>query len=84
MYDVLQPSSLEVHPQTGELYLLDAANQRMMVLGDDGNIKRSVILDKELMRQPEGLAFGENGEVYIASEGSKKGNGVILKYSQGL
>ncbi|SFF91081.1 PepSY-like domain-containing protein [Pontibacter chinhatensis] len=83
-YDVLQPSSLEIHPQTGEYYLLDAVNNRIMVLEKDGRINKSANLDKEQLRQAEGLAFGNNGEVYISSEGSKTGKGVILKYEASL
>ncbi|WP_266205402.1 PepSY-like domain-containing protein [Pontibacter kalidii] len=83
-YDVLQPSSLEIHPQTGAYYMLDAVNQRIMVLEKDGKISKMAPLDKNLMRQPEGLAFGPKGEVYIATEGSKKGNGAILKYDAAL
>ncbi|OKL41682.1 PepSY-like domain-containing protein [Pontibacter flavimaris] len=83
-YDVLQPSSLEIHPQTGAYYVLDAVNQRIMVLEKDGKIGKLETLDENLMRQPEGLAFGPNGEVYIATEGSKKSNGAILKYNAAL
>jgi len=83
-YAVLQPSSLEVHPSTGALYLLDAANHRLMVLDLHGRIQQVAVLDKEQLRQAEGLAFGSGGEMYISSEGSKKGRGVIIKYPKGL
>ncbi|MBF9255119.1 SdiA-regulated domain-containing protein [Pontibacter sp. 172403-2] len=83
-YDVLQPSSLEIHPLTGELYLLDAKNFYLLTIDKKGTIKKLVNLDKSLLRQPEGLTFGSNGEMYIASEGSKKGNGVLLKYAAGI
>ncbi|NEM97691.1 SdiA-regulated domain-containing protein [Pontibacter burrus] len=83
-YDVLQPSSLEVHPQTGELYMLDAVNNRLYTLNEQGELLKMVELDKKLFRQAEGITFGSNGEMYIASEGSKKGRGVIIKYSKGL
>ncbi|MBB6612679.1 SdiA-regulated domain-containing protein [Pontibacter sp. Tf4] len=83
-YAVLQPSSLEIHPQTGELYLLDAVNHRLLVINEQGTIQKTVELDKDLFRQAEGLSFGPNGEMYIASEGSKKGSGVIVKYGKGI
>ncbi|MHC2991483.1 hypothetical protein OB13_07765 [Pontibacter sp. HJ8] len=83
-YDVLQPSSLEIHPKTGELYLADAANHRLLIIDEQGNIKKTATLDKELLRQPEGIAFGPDGEMFIASEGGKKGTGLIVKYATGM
>lgn len=83
-YDVLQPSSLEIHPVTGELYLMDAKNLYLMTIDEQGNIKKKVNLDKSQLRQPEGLTFGSNGEMYISSEGSKKGKGVLLRFPSGI
>ncbi|WP_018477651.1 SdiA-regulated domain-containing protein [Pontibacter roseus] len=83
-FDALQPSSLEVHPQNGTYYMLDAANSRLLTLDDKGAIQKAQPLDKKLLRQPEGLAFGPNGEMYISSEGGKKGNGLIVKYPSGI
>lgn len=83
-YDVLQPSSLEISPATGEMYLLDAENLRLLTLNQQGQVLKSVRFDKKQLRQPEGLTFGDQGEMYIASEGSKGGRGVIVKYPQGL
>lgn len=83
-YDVLQPSSLEVHPKTGELYLLDAVNNKLLILDEQGKIGKATSLDKSIFKQAEGLSFGDDGALYIASEGGKKGNGVLVKYDQGL
>lgn len=81
---MLQPSSLEIHPVTGELYLMDAKNFYLLTIDKKGKISKLVNLDKSQLRQPEGLTFGSNGEMYIASEGSKKGKGVLLKYTAGI
>jgi uncharacterized protein YjiK len=83
-YDVLQPSSFEIHPVTGDLYLLDAANARLHIINESGKILKTTQLDKNLLRQPEGMTFGNKGELYIASEGGTKGKGVIVKYDQGI
>ncbi|WP_299821416.1 SdiA-regulated domain-containing protein [uncultured Pontibacter sp.] len=84
IYDGLQPASLEIHPLTNELYVLDAENSRIMVLSEQGKIVKLTNLNPAELPKAEGLAFGTNGEMYIASEGKKKGKGVITKYSQGL
>ncbi|MEJ8755397.1 SdiA-regulated domain-containing protein [Pontibacter sp. H259] len=83
-YDVLQPSSFEVHPLTGDLYLLDAVNSRLHIINEQGQVLKTTQLDKNLLKKPEGMTFGTNGELYIASEGGKKGAGVIVKYAQGI
>ncbi|WP_299986547.1 SdiA-regulated domain-containing protein [uncultured Pontibacter sp.] len=83
-YDVLQPSSLELHPTSGEFYMLDAVNDRLYVLNREGQISKTVDLDKKMLRQAEGLTFGQDGALYIASEGSKKGKGVIHRYNNSL
>ncbi|GAA4424603.1 hypothetical protein GCM10023188_04630 [Pontibacter saemangeumensis] len=83
-YDVLQPSSLEFNPLTGEMYMLDAENLRLLTLNQQGQVQKAVDFDKKLLRQPEGLTFGEQGELYIASEGSKGSAGVIVKYPKGF
>ena len=80
-YDALQPSSLEIDPASGKLYMLDAVHHRLYIVSQQGQIQRSVSLDKKQLRQPEALTFGDDGEIYIASEGKKKGRAVIIKYS---
>jgi uncharacterized protein YjiK len=80
--DVLQPSSLELHPETGQLYLLDAANNRLYTLDEQGKIQQTLDLDKKQLPQAEGLTFGPDGALYISSEaGNKKGKGAILKFN---
>ncbi|MBC5773296.1 SdiA-regulated domain-containing protein [Pontibacter sp. KCTC 32443] len=83
-YDVLQPSSFEIHPVTGDLYLLDAVNSRLHIINEQGKILKTTQLDKKLLRQPEGMTFSDKGELYIASEGGTKGKGVIVKFAQGI
>ncbi|SIT77999.1 SdiA-regulated domain-containing protein [Pontibacter indicus] len=83
-YDVLQPSSLEKHPTDDALYLLDAVNNRLYSMTKDGKLTRTLELDESQLRQAEGLTFDQDGAMYIASEGGKKGKGVILKYTKGI
>ncbi|AHM62689.1 hypothetical protein D770_22210 [Flammeovirgaceae bacterium 311] len=83
-YDALQPSSLEIHEATGELYLLDAENFLLLSIDQQGQIQKLISLDKDQLRQPEGFTFSNSGDLYISSEGSKKGNGVILQFTNGF
>jgi uncharacterized protein YjiK len=75
---VIQPSDLEVHPTTGDIYIVDGPNPKLLVLDASGTPKHILGLSKSDFEQPEGLAFTPAGELYISSEGGK-GAGIIAK-----
>ncbi|TXF86287.1 hypothetical protein FUA23_19800 [Neolewinella aurantiaca] len=69
-YD-LAPSALAVHPMTGQLFLTSSVGKVLMVLNPDGKIDHMERLDKKLFAQPEGLAFAEDGTLFISTEKKK-------------
>ncbi|MDF7820740.1 SdiA-regulated domain-containing protein [Runella sp. MFBS21] len=75
-----KPSGVAFHPQTGEVYLISSAGHRLIIMSRSGVPLKNIELDKELLKQPEGIAFSPDGTLYIASEGDG-GNGYILKFS---
>jgi uncharacterized protein YjiK len=75
------PSGIAVHPKTKDIYLISTALKRMVVLNAaDGTIRFAARLDRNLLPQPEGIAFDEAGNLYLSSEGKKK-EGLILKFN---
>jgi uncharacterized protein YjiK len=76
--DKVQPSDLELHPGTGDLYVIDGPGSRLLVMGSDGQNKQSYQLGTDTFPQPEGIAFGPSGDMYISSEGAGQ-DGVIAK-----
>jgi uncharacterized protein YjiK len=76
--NVLQPSEIAVHPNTGDIYLAEATNPQLLVLSADGSIRSRYKLSSRTFVQPEGIAFGPGGELYISNEG-KKARGNILR-----
>lgn len=69
--NALQPSEIAVNPLTGVIYLTEATNPQLLELKADGSIKSRHKLDSKIFTQPEGIAFGPGGELYISNEGKK-------------
>jgi uncharacterized protein YjiK len=74
----LQPSEIALNPSTGDLYLTEATNPQLLVLSATGAIRARYKLSNQTFGQPEGIAFGPAGELYISNEG-KKANGNIVQ-----
>lgn len=74
-----KPSGIAMHPITGDWYIITSAGHRLLIINRQAKIQYSESLDPELFRQPEGICFAPNGDLYIASEGKGK-KGEILTF----
>lgn len=74
------PSCLARHPLTREWYLISSVNKVLLVLDDHWKVKASYPLDPVLFKQPEGLAFDRQGNMFISNEGGK-GNANVLRFN---
>jgi uncharacterized protein YjiK len=76
------PSGLAVEPDSGNLYLLSSPGKLLLVLNPAGQVISIQQLDKKTFRQPEGICFGQDGTLYISSEGNvkKRVKGEILAF----
>lgn len=63
-------SELTIHPETGEIYILDSRIPKLLVLHPDGSPKKMHLLSPEDFQQPEGLSFDSKGKMYISNEES--------------
>lgn len=77
------PSGIAIHPNTDEVYLISSVGKLLVVLDKTGNIITMAPLLKSLFRQPEGITFDMEGNLFIASEG-KGMRGYILKFENQL
>jgi uncharacterized protein YjiK len=76
----IQPSDIDVHPVTGDVYIVDGPDAKLLVMGADGTKKKLYQLSNSDFPQPEGMAFNQEGELFISNEG-RTGTGNILKIS---
>jgi uncharacterized protein YjiK len=75
-----EPSGLAIHPLYGEIYIISSVGKLLIILDRRGKVKDVKELDPKIFRQPEGICFAPNGDMYIASEG-QGGKGYILKFN---
>lgn len=68
--DLFKPSEINIHPETGEIYVLEGQNPKLLILTPEGEISQLYTLDKKDFSQPEGLSFDSSGELFISNEGS--------------
>lgn len=67
------PSAIAKHPITKQWFVLSATN-RILAIYENGSLVDVFLLPAERYYKPEGLAFGEDGILYISSEGAKDGS----------
>jgi uncharacterized protein YjiK len=75
-----KPSGIAIHPITNEIYVIASLGKLLVVLGKDGQLKDAEILDPVKFKQPEGITFDPEGNLYISNEG-KNGKANILQFN---
>lgn len=78
-----KPTSAAIHPVTGELYVI-SVNDRLLVVMNNGEVKQVFKLEKSSFRQPEGICFAANGDMFISNEAQDAiANILHFKYNPG-
>jgi uncharacterized protein YjiK len=72
----IRPSAIGIQPTTGDLYVTDGPQRRLIVMDAAGNVKNSLSLGKAF-QQPEGIAFSPQGELFISNEGTKEPGNIM-------
>jgi uncharacterized protein YjiK len=67
--DELNPSGIAIHPTTGTLFVIAARENMIVELDRSGRVLGGAKLRGKVHHQPEGIAFGADGTLYIADEG---------------
>jgi len=76
---MFQPSAFAQHPMSHNWYILSSVNKLLVITDSDWKVKEVHHLNPSIYGQPEGIAFDKNANLYISNEGSKTGNGNVLK-----
>jgi uncharacterized protein YjiK len=75
------PSGIERHPVTGTFFLLSAKEPALCEVSRDGSILAASRLPRDIHPQPEGIAFGRDTSLWIASEGKERGKLTMYPWS---
>ncbi|QXV64978.1 SdiA-regulated family protein [Mucilaginibacter sp. 21P] len=78
------PSALAKNPLTRQWYILSSVNKMIVVTDANWNVQQIYPIDPDMFLQPEGMAFDNQGNLYISNEGSKTqpGNILLFKYKR--
>ena len=63
-----EPSEIAIHPQSGEYYILDGTNPRLLIMSDNTEKKELHLLKKNDFANPEGMTFHRDRTLYISNE----------------
>ncbi len=66
----VEPADMAVHPITGKIYIIDSENHIIIELSPLGKPLAVYRLNSFIFKNPEGICFTPQGEMYISSEGS--------------
>ena len=82
---LFRPSELAIHPVTRELFVISSKDHALFVFSPKGKIKKIHLLNPLIFNKPEGLAFLENGDLYISNEGKhEKPTLLFFRYKQSV
>lgn len=77
------PSCLARHPLTGDWYVVSSVNKVLIVFDGRWQVREMFALDSTLFKQPEGLAFDREGNMYISNEGGEgRANVLLFRYKK--
>lgn len=67
-----QVSAIGIHPLTDRLFVLSGPERLLFAFDMKGHIVFIERLSGDLFRQPEGITFMKNGDMFISNEGKEK------------
>ncbi len=69
---LFNPSAVAVHPVTEDIYVL-SATERFLAVYRAKELHHLIPLPADVYYKPEGLSFNSEGDLFISSEGDKRG-----------
>lgn len=64
----VDPSGIAIQPKTGLIFIISTRGRLLLVVDQSGALRRIEKLDRKVHLQPEGIAFGGDGALYLSNE----------------
>ena len=78
-----RPSGIAVHPKTKDIYIISSVDRMLVVCNRNGEMLAAEELNKKVFRQPEGICFNPEGDLFISNERKgSRANILMFKYNQ--
>lgn len=77
---LMKPSAIAVEPKTGHLFILSSVSRLLVVIDRQSHILHVEVLRRSEFKQPEGITFSPDGDLFISNEGRGTG-ATLLRYS---
>ncbi|MGA1863867.1 MAG: SdiA-regulated domain-containing protein [bacterium] len=78
-----RPSGIAIHPKTNDIYIISSADRMLIVMDRKGDIIAAKKLDKKIFKQPEGICFSPEGDLFISNEkNGSKANILMFNYEK--
>ena len=77
-----KPSGLAFHPRTGDLFVVSSVEKVIVRLDSSGVLTALWSLPPDRFSQPEGIAFGPNGDLFISNEAGSAPHPTLLRYRE--
>jgi hypothetical protein len=74
------PSAAAINPVLDKLYIVSSIGKLLVVTDKRGKVEEAYKLDPALFKQPEGITFAPNGDMFISNEGGD-GRATLLKFA---
>lgn len=78
-----EPSGASINPVQQKLYILSSASNQLIITDLNGNVENVFVLaaGDDFFKQPEGICFKQNGDMYITNEGITGSPTLIMNYT---
>ncbi|MGA1841335.1 MAG: SdiA-regulated domain-containing protein [bacterium] len=78
-----RPSGIAIHPKTNDIYIISSADRMLIVMDRKGKIITAKKLNKKIFKQPEGICFSPEGDLFISNErNGSKANILMFSYKK--
>jgi len=73
----MNPSGIAIHPASGDMYITDGRDPKLLIMDAAGTIKKLYSLNTKQFSQPEGITFNSAGDLFISNEGTKQPGNIL-------